>query len=58
MAENKSLVIIPTFNELENIKKMVPDILSRYENIDVLIVDDNSPDGTGKYIKDLSAIQQ
>jgi dolichol-phosphate mannosyltransferase len=55
MAENKSLVIIPTYNELENIKKLVPDLFNRYENIDVLIVDDNSPDGTGKYIKDLSA---
>jgi len=54
MAENKSLVIIPTYNELENIKKLVPDLLSRYENIDVLIVDDNSPDGTGEYIEDLS----
>ena len=54
MAENKSLVIIPTYNELDNIKKLVPDILNRYEDIDVLVVDDNSPDGTGKYIADLS----
>ncbi len=54
MAENKSLVIIPTYNELDNIKKLVPDILNRYKDIDVLVVDDNSPDGTGKYIADLS----
>lgn len=54
MAENKSLIIIPTYNELDNIKKLVPDVLKRYDNIDVLVVDDNSPDGTGKYIADLS----
>jgi dolichol-phosphate mannosyltransferase len=54
MAENKSLVIIPTYNELDNIKKLIPHILNRYEDIDVLVVDDNSPDGTGKYIMDLS----
>jgi len=54
MAENKSLVIIPTYNELDNIKKLVPDILNRYENVDILVVDDNSPDGTGKYIAELS----
>lgn len=50
----KSLVIIPTFNELDNIKKLIPDILGRYDNVDVLIVDDNSPDGTGNYVKELS----
>ncbi len=51
----KSLVIIPTFNELSNVQKLVPDILSRYEkyDLDVLIVDDNSPDGTSKFIKEL-----
>ena len=54
MAEHKSLIIIPTYNELDNIKKLVPDVLKRYDNIDVLVVDDNSPDGTGKYIADLS----
>ena len=51
----KSLVIIPTYNELTNVQKLVPEILSRYEKIDldVLIVDDNSPDGTSNYIKEL-----
>lgn len=51
----KSLVIIPTYNELANIEKLVPDILSRYEkfDLDVLIVDDNSPDGTSKFVKEL-----
>src|SRR5690606_310280 len=50
----KSLVIIPTYNEMENIKRLIPDILGRYENLDVLVVDDNSPDGTGTYVEKLS----
>jgi dolichol-phosphate mannosyltransferase len=49
----KSLIIIPTYNELENIKTLIPDIIGRYRNLDVLIVDDNSPDGTGEFIEDL-----
>jgi dolichol-phosphate mannosyltransferase len=50
----RSLIIIPTYNELDNIKKIIPDILERYEEIDVLVVDDNSPDGTGDYIEQLT----
>lgn len=50
----RSLIIIPTYNELDNIKKIIPDILERYEEIDVLVVDDNSPDGTGTYIEQLT----
>lgn len=44
----KTLVIIPTYNESENIEKIVPEILEKDPSIDVLIVDDNSPDGTGE----------
>jgi dolichol-phosphate mannosyltransferase len=54
MPEKKSIVIIPTFNELENIRKLIPDILGRYDKIDILIVDDNSLDGTGDYVEELS----
>lgn len=50
----KSLVIIPTYNELDNVKMLIPDILGRYKNMDVLIVDDNSPDGTGDYVEELT----
>ena len=53
MAE-KSLVIIPTYDEFDNVHKIIPDVLERDESIDVLIVDDNSPDGTGKYVEELS----
>lgn len=47
----KTLVIIPTFNEIHNIQKLLPDLLSTYPSIDVLIVDDNSPDGTANYVQ-------
>lgn len=50
----KSLVIIPTFNELENIRRIIPAVLQQNESIDVLIVDDNSPDKTGDYVEQLS----
>jgi dolichol-phosphate mannosyltransferase len=53
MAE-KTLIIIPTFNELENISRIVPELLSLYENLDVLVVDDNSPDGTGNHVENLT----
>lgn len=44
----RALVIIPTYNEIENIEKIVPQVLMQDPRIEVLIVDDNSPDGTGK----------
>ena len=47
----KSLLIIPTYNELENLKKLLPAIFKQNLNLDVLIIDDNSPDGTGQFIK-------
>ncbi len=50
----KALIIIPTYDELDNISRLIPDLLERYENLDVLIVDDNSPDGTGNYVEELS----
>lgn len=53
MAE-KALVIIPTFNEFDNVHKIIPDVLSQNECVDVLIVDDNSPDGTGNYVEELT----
>ena len=43
----KTLVIIPTYNERENIEKIVPQVLEQDPSIQVLVVDDGSPDGTG-----------
>lgn len=50
---NSTLIIIPTYNEMENIKTLTHDILELYPNVNILVVDDNSPDGTAKYIKSL-----
>lgn len=50
----KTLVIIPTYNELDNIQKLIPYLLEKYPEIDILIVDDNSPDGTANYVEELS----
>ena len=49
----KPLVIIPTYNEIENIKKIVISVLNKKDNFDVLIVDDSSPDGTSKVVEDI-----
>lgn len=48
----KTLIIIPTYNELENLPRLLPEVLSKDESIDVLIVDDNSPDGTAAFVED------
>jgi len=50
----KAVVIIPTYNEKENVERIVPQVLEMDESIDVLIVDDNSPDGTGELVERLS----
>ena len=47
----KILIIIPTYNELENLPRLLPEVLSKNSNIDVLIIDDNSPDGTATFIE-------
>jgi dolichol-phosphate mannosyltransferase len=51
----ETLVIMPTYNERENITPMVDRILAASPHTDVLIVDDNSPDGTGAVADDLAA---
>lgn len=50
----KSLVIIPTYNEMENIPRLIPAVLSQDESIDILIIDDNSPDGTANYVEQIT----
>lgn len=51
MKGSKSIVIIPTYNELENLKVLLPDLISRFPGLDILIVDDNSPDGTAQFVR-------
>jgi len=48
------IVIIPTYNEAANIEPLVHQILGQPVGLDVLIVDDNSPDGTGRIADDLA----
>lgn len=50
---SEALVIIPTYNEKENIEKMVRKVFSLPEAFDLLIVDDGSPDGTAAIVKEL-----
>ena len=49
-----ALLIIPTYNELNNLQKLLPVVLGLYSSLDVLIVDDNSPDGTGEFVKEFA----
>src|SRR5690606_16275979 len=54
MAE-RGLVVVPTYNERENLPQIVPRILATDERLDVLVVDDGSPDGTGQIADQLAA---
>lgn len=47
----RCLVIIPTFNEADNIVQIVKDVLAQHEGLDVLVVDDNSPDRTYQLVE-------
>jgi dolichol-phosphate mannosyltransferase len=49
----QSLIIIPTYNEADNVAKIIPEVLAQDEGFNVLIVDDNSPDGTAKIIQEM-----
>ena len=52
---NDTLVIIPTYNEVENLPIIVGRVLAAQDGVDVLVVDDNSPDGTGAKADELAA---
>lgn len=54
---SKNLVIIPTYNEKENIERMIHKVFSLSVPFHILIVDDNSPDGTAGIIKNLQSVQ-
>ena len=51
---NKTLVIIPTYNEKENVRDIIPAVLTQSPAVEVLIVDDGSPDGTGDIVAELA----
>lgn len=50
---SRILVIIPTYNERENIKELIPIVLLKDSRIDILVVDDNSPDGTADVVEEI-----
>ena len=51
----RTIVVLPTYNEAENLPLIVPEILAQSEEVSVLVVDDDSPDGTGKLADELAA---
>lgn len=51
----KALIIIPTYNEIDNIEKLIRILLKQSDKQDILIIDDNSPDGTAAKVKELMA---
>ena len=52
---NPALVIIPTYNELDNLGPITTAVLAADPRVDILVVDDNSPDGTGRLADELAA---
>lgn len=50
----RALVIIPTYNEAENVPRLIPSVLAQDPRLEVLIVDDASPDGTGRIAEELA----
>jgi len=52
------LVIIPTYNEIENIERMVHTVMALPSNFDLLVVDDGSPDGTAQVVEGLKSVYQ
>lgn len=53
---DQSLIIIPTYNEIDNIEKMIRTLFNLYPEISVLIIEDGSPDGTANVIKGLMKV--
>lgn len=51
----KSVIVIPTYNEKKNLRKLVDSIIRQKADLDILFVDDNSPDGTGLLADELSS---
>ena len=47
----EALVIIPTYNEIDNIEKMLTTLTTKYPDLDLLIIEDGSPDGTADVVK-------
>ncbi len=55
VSDNSVLVIIPTYNEVDNLETITQRVLAACDDADILVVDDNSPDGTGRLADELAA---
>lgn len=51
----KTLVIVPTYNERQNLEELAPRVLEQLDGLELLVVDDGSPDGTGEFADSLAA---
>jgi dolichol-phosphate mannosyltransferase len=58
MQKHDTLVAIATYNEIENLPRLVEDVFRYARDVDVLVVDDNSPDGTGRWCDEKSALDR
>jgi dolichol-phosphate mannosyltransferase len=56
VAADRALVIVPTYNERENIARIIDAVLYQDPIIDVLVIDDGSPDGTGQLVDEIAAM--
>ena len=56
-SQGSCLVVVPTFNEAGNIESLLSRLMQEAPEVDVLVVDDNSPDGTGNTVKTFQASQ-
>lgn len=54
-SNGRTLVVIPTYCEADNIGSIIPAILALDDDIDILVIDDNSPDGTANIVKQMAA---
>lgn len=50
---NKTVIIIPTYNEIDNVEKMLTTLFQNYSEVSILIIEDGSPDGTAEVVKRL-----
>jgi dolichol-phosphate mannosyltransferase len=55
--KEKALIVIPTYNERENVETLSGKLIKMYEQVEILFIDDGSPDGTGDILDDLSAAE-
>ena len=51
----EALICVPTYNERDNIERLIGKLLALPQNLDVLVIDDNSPDGTGELVDAIAA---